>query len=155
MVGLLNAPRGTRLYKRLKEEGRLLKDFTGNNTDCSLNFIPKMNYETLINGYRKIIENIYLPKHYYNRVKIFLKQYKPKLLRQKIHFKFSYIEALFKSIWHLGIKGKERFHYWRLIFWTLFRRPNLIGVSIAFAIYGFHFRKVTLKWKTAGSESGS
>ncbi|GAH70253.1 unnamed protein product, partial [marine sediment metagenome] len=41
MVGLLNAPAGTRLYKRLKAENRLLKSFTGDNTDCSLNFIPK------------------------------------------------------------------------------------------------------------------
>jgi len=149
MVGLLNAPRGTRLYQRLKKEGRLLANTSGDNTDCSLNFIPKMNYETLISGYKKILENIYLPKHYYKRVKTFLKQYKPRQLRQKIYFKFSYFEAFLKSIWHLGIRGKERFHYWNLILWTLLRRPNLIGVSIAFAIYGFHFRKIAIKWEPA------
>jgi len=43
MVGLLNAPRGTRLYQRLQKENRLLKDSSGNNTDCSINFIPKMS----------------------------------------------------------------------------------------------------------------
>ncbi len=142
MVGLLNAPRGTRLYQRLKEEGRLLKSTTGNNTDFSLNFIPKMNHETLISGYRKIIDTIYSPKHYYQRVKIFLKQYKPKKFDKKAYFKFYYFYAFLKSIWHLGIKGKERFHYWKLIAWTLARRPRFIGLSVSFAIYGFHFRKI-------------
>ena len=43
MVGLLNAPHGTKLYQRMKQEGRLLKSPTGDNTDFSLNFIPKMS----------------------------------------------------------------------------------------------------------------
>jgi len=43
MVGLLNAPKNTRLYKRLETENRLTTDATGNNTDFSMNFIPKMN----------------------------------------------------------------------------------------------------------------
>jgi len=37
MVGLLNAPRGTRLYQRLKNEKRLVETFSGDNTDLSLN----------------------------------------------------------------------------------------------------------------------
>ncbi len=142
MVGLLNAPRGTRLYQRLKNEGRLLSDTSGDNTDCSLNFIPKMNHEILIRGYKKILSTIYLPKHYYKRVRTFLKHYKPKQLEQKIYFKFSYFIAFLKSVWLLGIRGKERLHYWKLILWTLTRRPHLIGVSISLAIYGFHFRKI-------------
>ncbi len=145
MVGLLNAPRGTRLYQRLKKEGRLLNDTSGDNTDYSLNFIPRMNYETLINGYKKILNTIYLPKHYYKRVRIFLKHYKPKKFRQKVYFKFNYFNAFLKSIWLLGIRGKERLHYWKLLLWTLIRRPQFFGISIAFAIYGFHFRKISKK----------
>ena len=45
MVGLLNAPKGTNLEKRLISEGRMLQDFTGNNTDFTINFIPKMDSE--------------------------------------------------------------------------------------------------------------
>jgi radical SAM superfamily enzyme YgiQ (UPF0313 family) len=142
MVGLLNAPRGTRLYNRLKKEDRLLNDSSGDNTDCSLNFIPKMNVETLINGYKKILNTIYSPKHYYKRVIIFLKGYKLKPLKRKIHFNFCYLKAFFKSIWFLGIKGKERLHYWKLISWTLLRRPRFFNLAISFAIYGFHFRKI-------------
>jgi radical SAM superfamily enzyme YgiQ (UPF0313 family) len=142
MVGLLNAPRGTRLYHRLKKEDRLLNDPSGDNTDFSLNFIPKMNKEMLISGYNKILSTIYSPKHYYKRVITFLKEYKPRDLKKKIYFKFSYFKAFLKSIWFLGIKGRERFHYWKLIFWTLVRRPHLFGLAISFAIYGFHFRKI-------------
>ncbi|UCC41090.1 MAG: DUF4070 domain-containing protein, partial [Candidatus Aminicenantes bacterium] len=142
MVGLLNAPRGTRLYHRLKKEDRLLNDPSGDNTDFSLNFVPKMNREILINGYKKILNTIYSPKHYYKRVMTFLKEYKPKDLKKKIYFKFSYFKAFLKSIWFLGIKGKERLHYWKLISWTLVRRPRFFGLAISFAIYGFHFRKI-------------
>jgi radical SAM superfamily enzyme YgiQ (UPF0313 family) len=142
MVGLLNAPRGTRLYQRLKKEGRLLGSSSGDNTDFSLNFIPKMNHETLINGYKKILDTIYSPKHYYKRVRTFLRHYRPKKFDKKAYFKFCYISAFLKSIWLLGIQGKERFQYWKLIIWTLVRRPYFIGISISFAIYGFHFRKI-------------
>jgi len=142
MVGLLNAPRGTRLYHRLKKEDRLLDNPSGDNTDFSLNFIPKMNKEVLINGYKKILSTIYSPKHYYKRVITFLKEYKPRDLKKKIYFKFSYFKAFLKSIWFLGIKGKERLHYWKLISWTLVRRPHFFGIAVSFAIYGFHFRKI-------------
>jgi len=142
MVGLLNAPRGTRLYHRLKKEDRLLNDPSGDNTDFSINFIPKMNVEILMNGYKKILNTIYSPKHYYIRVKTFLKSYKPKPLKRKINFNFCDLIAFFKSIWFLGIKGKERFHYWKLISWTLVRHPRFFNLAVTFAIYGFHFRKI-------------
>ncbi|MHC4344606.1 MAG: B12-binding domain-containing radical SAM protein, partial [Planctomycetota bacterium] len=45
MVGLLNAPPGTKLYKRLLKENRVVKTSTGDNTDLSMNFLPKMKYE--------------------------------------------------------------------------------------------------------------
>jgi hypothetical protein len=64
MVGLLNAPRGTKLYKRLFKEQRLTIPATGNNTDCSINFAPKMGMENLVLGYRRVIQTIYSQKHY-------------------------------------------------------------------------------------------
>jgi radical SAM superfamily enzyme YgiQ (UPF0313 family) len=146
MVGLLNAPRGTRLYQRLLRENRLLKEATGDNTDFSINFIPKMNYEILINGYKRIINGIYSPKPYYERVRRFLKEYKP-LHKSYFHFSyicsyFSYLGAFLKSIWFLGIRDKARAYNWKFFFWSLFKRPRFFMLAIAYAIYGFHFRKV-------------
>jgi radical SAM superfamily enzyme YgiQ (UPF0313 family) len=141
MVGLLNAPRGTKLYERLVTENRLLKTATGDNTDLSMNFIPKMSYEKLINGYRQIIENIYSPKQYYARVKRFMKDYRP--MQQKVvQMRYSYWKAGLKSVFILGVLGKERFYYWRLVFWSLFRKPRLLPMAVTFSIYGFHFRKI-------------
>jgi hypothetical protein len=102
-----------------------------------------MNREALLRGYEKILKTIYSPRHYYERVITFLKEYKPRHLGRKIYFKFGYAKAFLKSLWLLGIKNKERFYYWKLIGWTLARRPRFIGFAISFAIYGFHFRKVS------------
>jgi len=141
MVGLLNAPQGTKLYHRLKGEGRLLKSVTGDNTDFSINFIPKMNAEHLLAGYRKILNTIYAPKHYYARVKNFLKDYDPPKLRGG-RLRLNHIQAVIKSVVRLGIIGRERYQYWKLFFWSLFRRPRVLPLAITFSIYGFHFRKI-------------
>jgi radical SAM superfamily enzyme YgiQ (UPF0313 family) len=62
MVGLLNALPRTKLYRRLERENRLISASTGNNTDFSINFIPKMDREILINGYRRLVNVLYSPK---------------------------------------------------------------------------------------------
>ena len=142
MVGLLQAPLGTRLYERMQKEGRLVKDkeFSGDNVDGSTNIIPKMGLEPLREGYRELISQIYAPKFYYERVLTFLREYKPPKIQAPLDWQ--YILALWRSMYQLGIRGVERLHYWRLFFWTLFRRPRLFPLAITFAIYGFHFRQV-------------
>jgi radical SAM superfamily enzyme YgiQ (UPF0313 family) len=151
MVGMLNAPRGTRLYERLAKEGRLLENFSGDNTDASMNFEPKMNSALLLKGYRQVLQNLYTPKHYYARLKRFLKQYRPVATHGGAHVSISRLSAFFKSIVLLGVVGKERFQYWKLFFWSLFRRPRLFPLAITHAIYGFHFRKVFEEHWTAVS----
>jgi len=143
MVGLLNAPLGTRLHKRLEKEKRILKSFTGSNTDFSLNFIPKMNYDTLINGYRHVLDTIYSPKQYYERIRTFLQMYKPpRMTAGKIQV--HQIKAFFKSIWFLGIHGKGKRHYWRLFIYYLMKSPPKFARFIILAVYGYHFRKVAM-----------
>jgi len=141
MVGLLQAPIGTRLYNRMKKDGRLMGASTGDNVDGTTNIIPKtMNLEVLQKGYRAVLKTLYAPKNYYARVKTFLKDYKPPKI--KIPLDGNYVRAFFRSIIRLGILGKERFQYWKLVFWTIFRRPRLFPLAITFAIYGYHFRQV-------------
>lgn len=140
MVGLLQAPLGTRLYARMQKEGRLVAEFTGDNADGSTNIIPKMGLEPLREGYRRILNQIYAPKFYYERVLTFLREYHPPKMRMR--FEMQYLLALWRSIDQLGIRGAERLQYWRLFFWTLLRRPRLFPTAITLAIYGFHFRQV-------------
>jgi radical SAM superfamily enzyme YgiQ (UPF0313 family) len=140
MVGMLQAPLGTRLHQRMQEQDRLLNSFSGDNADGSTNIIPRMGFDQLHEGYRRILSHIYAPKHYYERVLTFLRDYQPPKMNVKLATQ-DYL-ALLRSIYQLGIRGIERFHYWRLFFWTLFRRPKLLPMAITFSIIGFHFRKV-------------
>ncbi|HVN15577.1 MAG TPA: DUF4070 domain-containing protein [Anaerolineales bacterium] len=140
MVGLLQAPIGTRLYDRMEKEGRLVNDFSGDNADGTTNIIPKMGMQPLHEGYRKILNQIYEPKFYYERVRTFLREYQPPKIKAPLEPQ--YVMAFWRSIYRLGIRGAERVQYWRLFFWTLFRRPKLFPLAITFAIYGFHFRQV-------------
>jgi radical SAM superfamily enzyme YgiQ (UPF0313 family) len=143
MVGLLNAPRGTKLYQRLKHENRLLKDMSGDNTDLSINFIPKMNYKTLINGYKNVLDTIYSPRYYCERVITFLKEYRPRKTAGISQLRFYHITSLIKSLWFLGITDEGRWHFWRLLISTLLRYPRRFPLSIVLSVSGFHFRKVT------------
>ena len=140
MVGLLQAPLGTGLYARMEKEGRLVREFSGDNVDGSTNIIPSMGLDLLRAGHRQILNQIYAPKFYYERIRTFLSEYQPPKIR--IHLEGQYVLALLRSIYQLGIRGVERVQYWRLFFWTLFRRPRLFPLAITFAIYGFHFRQV-------------
>lgn len=145
MVGLLQAPPGTKLYERLKQAGRLFDKLSGDNVDGSTNIIPLMNLDVLRKGYKEVLQYLYSPEAYYQRVKTFLKEYKP----PKIHISFNFrqipvnLHALIRSILRLGIVGKERVQYWKLFWWTLFRRPRVFPLAITLAIYGHHFRKTS------------
>ena len=141
MVGLLQAPIGTQLYARMEKEGRLVDNMTGDNTDGSTNIIPKMDLNVLIQGYKGILDQIYSPKFFYERVKTFLKEYKPSGRTTPIQLQE--VLALFRSIYHLGIIGKGRGEYWRLFFWSLFRQPKKFPLAIQFTIYRYHFSKIS------------
>ena len=142
MVGLLQAPTGTRLYERLKKEGRLLGRMTGDNADGSTNIIPNnMDADTCREGYKTILRHIYSPENYYKRIMTFFKEYKSPKFKGTI--KIEHILALLSSIYHLGILGKERVQFWHLLFWTGLHRRELFPLAVTLAIYGYHFRKVS------------
>jgi len=143
MVGLLNAPIGTKLYHRLIKEKRFLRYPSGSNTDFTINFIPKMDYHELLKGYQKILSTIYSPKYYYSRVLSLLRNLDIKNFKIRANsFRWIYLVAFFRSIWHLGIKEKGRMYYWKIFFWTLFNKPKLFPVAISYSITGLHFRKI-------------
>jgi radical SAM superfamily enzyme YgiQ (UPF0313 family) len=141
MVGLLQAPPGTRLFDRLKKDNRLLGTMiSGDNVDGTTNIDPKMGLDQLMVGYRNIMGHIYSPKHYYRRVKVFLKEFSNSKVGTPIDLQR--FLAFFRSGVRLGIVGKERFHYWYLITWTLVRKPRLLPLAVTLAIYGHHFRRI-------------
>jgi len=141
MVGLLNAPKNTRLYKQMEAENRLTNEATGSNTDSSMNFIPKMNRKELLDGYQKILKNIYSTKPYYKRIRQFFLNYKrQKIKRKKIDL--SYLNGILKSILIIGIINRGRSEYWKFLIWTLFKCPQYFVDAIIFSVYGYHYRTI-------------
>jgi len=140
MVGLLQAPVGTQLYQRMLREGRIKSSYSGDNVDGETNIIPKMDMSRLKKGYRQILDSIYSAKGFYERVRTFLKDYKP--TKHPVTLHWEEIAAFLSSIFKIGIKSKERKQYWNLFFWTLFHCPKKFPLAITFTIYGYHFRKV-------------
>lgn len=152
MVGLLNAPRGTRLYKRLQQENRLSSIPTGDNMDCSINFVPKMDMDTLISGYENVVNTLYSPKHYYERIITFLEHYRDPV-KTKPYYHHRDLAAFLKSIWHIGILGPGARYYWKLILRTFRNRCNF-RLAVAFSIYGYHFRKTFEQAKARTQKAG-
>jgi radical SAM superfamily enzyme YgiQ (UPF0313 family) len=140
MVGMLQAIPGTRLFDRLQQESRVTDLFSGDNVDGTTNIIPRMGMENLLNGYQSIMKQIYQPKNYYRRIRTLFRELKsPEIIAP---FDLQRFLSFFRAALRLGIFGKERFHYWYLLLWTLLRKPKLMPTAITLSIYGYHYRKI-------------
>jgi radical SAM superfamily enzyme YgiQ (UPF0313 family) len=140
MVGLLLALPGTQLYRRLMKEGRIVDEGRGDNMDLRLNFIPRMNAERLVEGYRSILRRIYHPDAYYERVRKFLAQYRPTHHRPR---SLSDYLALGRSILKQGVLGEARASYWKFFLQAATRYRHAFDTAITLAIMGYHFQTLT------------
>jgi radical SAM superfamily enzyme YgiQ (UPF0313 family) len=141
MVGLLNAPKNTRLDKRLDAENRITIEVTGNNTDFSMNFVPRMDRGELIKGYQSVLQNTYALKPYYHRIRhclLNLGQTNRKLIKIDSY----YVHAFLRSILTMGIVEKGRGEFWKILIWSIWHRPHLFSYTLMFTICGYHFRKL-------------
>jgi radical SAM superfamily enzyme YgiQ (UPF0313 family) len=144
MVGLLQALAGTRLYDRLAREHRLRGDSTGDNVDGTTNILPRMGLAPLYQGYAHLLQGLYSPNAYYRRVRTFLREYQLPEFRPPLDL--TQLLAFLRSLFHLGIAGRERWEYWRLLAWTTFRRPTMLPIAIRLAIYGHHYMQVCSRY---------
>ena len=140
MVGLLTALPKTRLYARLFKEGRIIADSSGNNTEAALNFKPRLSREFLLTGYRQLMKSLYEPRPYYQRIRTFLRQYRPQGPSQRLSL--ADCQAFVKSFWLLGVCHSGRWAYWQFSLITMLRWPNKFRYAMELAIIGYHFRRV-------------
>lgn len=136
MVGLLTALPNTRLWRRLSEEGRILRQSMGNNTDALLNYMPRMNPEALLAGYRKVLASIYSPSEYFERALTLLSRLGS---RPRTRLVFSDYVALFRSFVRQGVIARYRVAYWRFIGRAFRLAPRHMGAAFTLAIMGHHF----------------
>ena len=146
MVGILGAIPHTRLWHRLQAEGRLLSETSGNNTDGSINFEPKMGIHNLLSGYKRVVKTIYSPRMYYSRINTFLKNYRP---TAKGHYSLRDIKAAIASTWRIGVFSRACLWYWPLIIKTALTRVKALPAALELAIYGYHFQKVAKRCQKA------
>ncbi|HEX5411891.1 MAG TPA: DUF4070 domain-containing protein [Terriglobia bacterium] len=140
MVGLLSALPNTQLWRRLKAEGRLLKESLGSNTLLDMNFIPRMDTQELIDGYRRILETIYYPREYFNRVQAFLAQLGTPTRTPIV---FSDFLAVARSMWKQGLLSNYRKEYWKFLARTVRRHRQHLDKALTLAIMGHHFFELT------------
>jgi radical SAM superfamily enzyme YgiQ (UPF0313 family) len=140
MVGLLLAPRGTKLYERMAREDRLLHYSSGDNTDGCTNFVPKMGLAKLRGGYRKVVGTLYSQERFYERVWQFLETYRP-VHKSQLSHNWQDARSFFSCVYCLGIKDEGRRQFWRLLLWAL-RHPRDLHLVMLLAVMGYHFRQV-------------
>src|SRR5438105_13874775 len=108
MVGILAALPDTQLWRRLEKEGRLLGESSGNNTNCALNFVPKMDPARLVEGYQSIMRTIYKPSEYYQRALDSLKRTPREWAEKNTMGLFSGAAAFTRIAVRLGLLDRER-----------------------------------------------
>jgi radical SAM superfamily enzyme YgiQ (UPF0313 family) len=140
MVGLLQAMPGTQLHRRLTREGRILHAGGGNNTDCELNFLPRMNAQRLVEGYRSVLQRIYSREAYYERVRGYLKRCRP---QYRSHLSLGNVRALVLSVVRQGILGRAQLSYWKFVLTAAMRYRRSFGAAMTMAVMGYHFQMIT------------
>jgi radical SAM superfamily enzyme YgiQ (UPF0313 family) len=143
MVGLLTALPRTRLYKRLASEGRILSTSKGgNNThEVELNFVPKMDVQTLLKGYKQVLTEIYKPRRYFARCYDQIQRMRPgkHAIRQ---IRMVEVRAFVYSLWRQTFSSYV-LDYWMYLLRSFLRRPRMTPEVVALAVKGHHFFTIT------------
>jgi radical SAM superfamily enzyme YgiQ (UPF0313 family) len=143
MVGMLNALPDTQLWKRLEREGRLLgADATGNNTIATVNFIPKMDVDTLISGYQRIMKTIYKPSEYYRRALDSLQRVPQDVPEAHQYHGFKAVTAFLRIAFKLGVLDAERREFWRFFLEAVREHHDRMNELLRHAAMAYHFRKL-------------
>ena len=143
MAGLLTALKETDLWHRLKQEDRLLLASSGNNTDMSLNFVPEMPREKLIQEYRRVISTLYDPtlKNYFERCYTMLKHipYKTHNVRP---IQKEEVRAFFLSM-KRQMFSKQGYQYAKFLARVLKNHRRMFPEAVRLAVMGYHLEKIT------------
>ncbi len=143
IVSLLTALPETQLWRRLNKEGRLLTESTGNLTDSTLNFVPRMDASRLVDGYKMIMRTIYSPGEYYERVLNCLAQLRRYRRAPRRLSPAGEIAALTRVVVRLGMRGHGRREFWRFMKRVLVSHRQELPNAVMLAAMGHHFRKLT------------
>jgi radical SAM superfamily enzyme YgiQ (UPF0313 family) len=148
MVGLLYGLPNTQLTRRLESEGRLFhntsKEISDKDIDQSttgLNFVTKIPRVEVIKNYARVIEYIYDPVNYYNRV-IYNGIHIKSAYKHKPNFGtwLIYMRSFLRVCKSAGFNKSTGILYWKMFFTVLFRNPKGIEAAVNLAAMYIHFQ---------------
>jgi hypothetical protein len=140
MIGLLTALPGTALWRRLEREGRIRSLPSGDQFDRP-NFQPTLDERLLIAGYRDLLSTIYAPGSYYERCEQLVDALGGSRLARDSHSRDW--ATLLRAMFRIGVLAPHRRHFWRLLFRTARRSPQIFSRAVALAIKGEHLIRYT------------
>jgi len=150
MVGLLTALPRTALRDRLKREGRLLYRSSGDNThEASFNFRTKLPEVRLLEGYFRVLREIYRPRAYFDRCLELLRRL-PEWRRRPRPGAQGAVTP--RNLWYLlrslFVQGFSRYgaEYLRYLVKALRISPGLVVTFVTFAVQGRHFFIITRRF---------
>lgn len=146
MVGVMLALPNTQLHDRLKAEGRLLADSDGNNQTLDVNFVPVMARDTLLNGYKRLLKDIYTPKNYFERCKEVTKRYPESrwVIAGQPPRKITWedVKSVVRSLF-IQTFSSYGIHYLKFLAWTFKFNKVFLRDAIYNAVRGHHYFKMT------------
>jgi radical SAM superfamily enzyme YgiQ (UPF0313 family) len=141
MPGLLTALRGTPLYRRLKDAGRLRTESSGNNTHrFQFNFQPKLDERLLIEGYVGLLERLFSPRNYYARCRVLRRRRGPYQRLSRVNR--AGILATMRILYRNLIKRPD-WEFARFLVGTMFTAPAEVPEAITQAVKFAHFQEIT------------
>ena len=149
MIGLLYALPNTQLTRRLEEEKRLFhrtsQSLGSGDIDqmtSGLNFLTLRSRVDMLRGYIEVIEAIFKPSNYYQRVVYTGLKVKPDY-KHKPDFKtwLVYMRSFLKVCKSAGFSKETGWLYWKMFFTVIFRNPKGIEPAVNLAAMFIHFNK--------------
>ncbi len=146
MVGLLTAMKGSRLYERLKKEGRLRRDSEGNNThNFELNFdpLPGKDEERMIGGYKDLLARLYDSdgKNCFRRIGVLMDRLGPHPVSSR-NRNYARGKAFVKSLTKQPFSSYGK-NYLRHMEHSLRHHRNNFALAVYQAICADHFIQMT------------
>jgi len=133
-MNLLKAPGGTDLHARMKKEGRLVQstDFDEN----TMNLVPVMGIRELYEGFGRVLDEVYLPEAVFVRVKRFFDIFHGAKVANRINrkYRFGDVITFFRILFSIGIFGRDRKYYWKLLFWSIKNYPKQLETVFLFIV---------------------
>jgi hypothetical protein len=144
MAGLLFALPNTQLSRRLAREGRLHPESEVISQDVGDQCTAGLNFETLrpradvLRDYLRVIETVYEPEHYFDRVARVARQLDCSKRRVRFDRKHQLwgLRVFLRIIRTFGFRRETRRPFWRVVFSTLRHNPRAMRYAmINVAIY--------------------